>query len=93
MPRLVWNGLQRARWSDGSQPWLAATLASAETALRASDAAALAAAAPWTDAATGAVLAGLPARFAATLALDMTLEAGGTDRLLIASQPGDGDAM
>ena len=82
--------LQREQWSDGSQPWLETTLVAAEAALRAG-AAGLTAAAPSTDAATAAALAGLPAQFTDGLALDLALEFGGAERLLVASLPGDGD--
>ena len=91
LPRLVWLGLQRARWSDGSQPWMEPTLVAAEAALLADDASELTAAAPFTDAATAAVLAGLPEQFVGRLALDMALEAGESEQLLITSLPTDGD--
>ena len=90
LPRLVWNGLQREQWSDGSQPWLETTLVAAEAALQAG-AAGLIAAAPSTDAVTAAALAGLPGQFAGGLALDLALEFGGAERLLVASLPSDGD--
>ncbi|MYD95037.1 MAG: hypothetical protein F4Y02_15405 [Chloroflexi bacterium] len=90
LPRLVWNGLQREQWSDGSQPWLETTLVAAEAALQAG-AAGLTATAPLTDAVTAAALAELPAQFAGGLALDLALEFGAAERLLVASLPSDGD--
>ena len=90
LPRLVWNGLQREQWNDGSQTWLETTLVAAEAALQAG-AAGLTAAAPSTDAVTAAALAGLPGQFAGRLALDLALEFGGAERLLVASLPSDGD--
>ena len=91
LPRLAWNAAQRARWTDEAQPWLPPALAGVEKALAARDPAVLRAAAPGTDAQTAAALAALPAGFAAGLALDMALEAGETDRLLIGSLAADGD--
>ena len=91
LPRLAWSASQRARWTDEAQPWLRPALARVEEALAARDPSALAAAAPETGPDTAAALASLPAGFAAGLALDMTIEAPGDDRLLIASLPSDGD--
>lgn len=91
LPRLAWSAAQRARWTDEAQPWLRPTLARIDSALAARDPSTLAAAAPDTSPDTAAALASLPAGFAAGLALDMTIEAGGNDRLLIASLPADGD--
>ena len=91
LARLVRNAAQSVEWTDEAQPWLRPTLAEVEEALAARDPAALAAAAPGTDADTAATLARLPAGFAAGLALDMTLEAEGNGRLLIGSLPEDGD--
>ena len=89
-PRLVWNMAMRALWADERSGWLGPALERIAAALAARDAAAVRAAAPDTDAATADALARLPAAFAAGLALDMTLEAGGNDRLIVASPPGDG---
>ena len=91
LPRLAWNAAQRARWTDEAQPWLRPALAAVEEALATRAPAALRAVAPGTDAQTAAALAALPAGFAAGLALDMVLEAGETDRLLIGSLAADGD--
>ena len=91
LPRLTWHAHRRAQWSDGTQPWLGPAVADIESALGARDAAALRAAAPDTDADTATVLAGLPPAFAGALALDMWLEAGAANRLLIGSLPEDGD--
>ena len=91
LPRLAWNAARRLEWAEGIQAWLPDTLAAIEAALGAGDPAALTAAAPDTDAETAAALSRLPAAFAEGLVLDMTLEASGTDRLLVASMPDDGD--
>ena len=91
LPRLAWNMLRRAQAAVGAEPWLDATLAKVEEALAARDPAALAAAAPDTDAETAATLARLPAGFTARLTLDMALEGGGEHRILIGSLPEDGD--
>lgn len=91
LPRLAWSAAERTRWTDEAKPWLRPAAASIERALAARDPAALTAAAPETGADTAAVLATLPAEFAAGLRLDMTIDAPGTDRLLIASLPADGD--
>ena len=91
LPRLAWNAAQRARWTGEAQAWLRPALAEVEKALAARDPAAPRAAAPETDAETAAALAALPAGFAANLALDMVLEAGEADRLLVGSLAADGD--
>ena len=91
LPRLAWHVAQRAQWTDEARPWLRPTLVGIEQALAARDPAALVSAAPDTDADTASALAALPAGFAADLELDMALEAGETNRLLIASLTGDGD--
>ena len=91
LPRLAWNAAQTMRWTDTEKPWLRPVLARVEAALVARRPAALRNAAPRTDPDTARVLARLPAGFAAGLTLDMVLEAGGADRLLIGSLPEDGD--
>jgi hypothetical protein len=91
LPRLAWNAVQTTRWTDAEQPWLRPTLARVEDAFAARNPAALTTAAPDTDADTAVALAQLPAGFTAGLALDMTVEAGDADRLIIASLPEDGD--
>ncbi len=91
LPRLAWHLAQRAGWTDEAKPWLRPALVAVEAALAARDPAALRAAAPNTDADTAAALAALPAGFAAGLTLDMALEAGESDRLLIGSLAADGD--
>ena len=91
LPRLAWNVAQRLEWTEGTHAWLPGTVAAIETAFGGSDPAALIEAAPDTDAETAATVAGLPPAFAEGLALDMTLQTGGDDRLLIASLPDDGD--
>ena len=91
LPRLVWNAVQSARWTDDAQPWLRPALAEVEAALAARNPSALVAAAPDTDPDTAAALAHLPAGFAAGLMLDMVLEAQNDARLLVGSLPEDGD--
>ena len=91
LPRLAWNAAQRTRWTDEAQAWLRPALAEVEKALAARDPAALKIAAPDTDAETAATLAALPTGFAANLALDMVLEGGEADRLLVGSLVADGD--
>ncbi len=90
-PRLAWNAVQRAEWAAGRPRWLGPVLARVEAALSAREAAAIARAAPETDAATAAALAGLPPGFVDGLALDMVLDAGGGERMLIGSLLEDGD--
>ena len=91
LPRLAWHVAQRAQWTDEARPWLRPVLVGIEQALGARDPAALVSAAPDTDADTASTLAALPAGFATGLELDMALEAGESDRLLVASLAGDGD--
>ena len=91
LPRLVWNAVQRSRWTGEARAWLEPAATAVEKALGARDAAAIRVAAPDTDKETAAALADLPSGFAAGLALDMVVEAGGDERLLIASLPEDGD--
>ena len=91
LPRLLWNAAQRAQWTDEAQPWLRPILAEVEGALMAGDPAALAAVAPDTDPETASVLSDLPAGFTENLALDMTIQLGEKDQLLIGSLPNDGD--
>ena len=91
LPRLAWNAAQRARWTSEAQAWLRPALAEVEEALAARDPVALKAAAPDTDTETAATLAALPTGFAANLALDMVLEGGGANRLLVGSLVADGD--
>ena len=92
LPRLAWMATQRARWTDGSLPWLEAVLARVEAALAARDADALLAAAPRTNREMARILAELPGGFVSALALDMVLETAGSQRILIGSLPDDGDA-
>ena len=91
VPRLVWNSGRRAQWAAETEPWLWPVLTVIEEALAARDASALSAAAPDTDAETAAALARLPRPFIARLGLDMVLDGGGGERLLIGSGPEDGD--
>lgn len=89
-PRLIWNVAMRVQWAGKQAAWLEPALQRMDAALATHDAAAIRAAAPETDAATAETLAGLPAAFTTGLTLDMTIEAGGNDRLVVASVPGDG---
>lgn len=92
LPRLVWNTVQRSRWTDQALPWLGRTAAAVEKALDTRDAAAIRSAAPDTDEETAAALVELPQGFAKGLVLDMVIEARGeADRLLIGSMLEDGD--
>ena len=91
LPRLAWSVAQRARWTDEAQTWLRPALAEVERALATRDPVALKTSAPGTDAETAATLAALPTGFAANLALDMVLEAGKAEWLLIGSLAADGD--
>ena len=90
LPRLLWNAAQRTRWTEEARPWLRPVLAEVEAALAAGDAATLTTMAPDTDTQTAAVLARLPEGFAARLALDLVLEVGAGERLLIGSPAEDG---
>ena len=89
--RLAWNAVQRAEWAAGRPRWLGPALTRIEAVLAGRDAAALVKAAPGTDAATAAALAGLPPGFVDGLKLDMVLDAGGGERMLIGSLLEDGD--
>ena len=91
LPRLAWNAALRLEWTDGTQPWLPTTLTAIQTVLDANNPSTLLEAAPDTDAETAAALTDLPPAFADGLALDMMLEAGELDRILIGSLPEDGD--
>ena len=91
LARLIRHAERRARWTDRAQPWLKTTLSAVEKSLAARDPAVLRSAAPETDTETVAALAALPEGYTGRLALDMILETGKTDRLLIGSSTGDGD--
>ena len=91
LPRLLWNAVQRAGWTDEAPAWLGPALTAVERALGSSDYAAISSAAPDTDLVTASALADLPSGFAEGLALDMVVEAEGDDRLLIGSSTEDGD--
>ena len=90
LPRLVWSAGRYARWAE-AESWLRPALAAVSEALAAGNASTLRASAPLTDPETAAALADLPAAFTDSLVLDMVLEGGETDRLLIGSSPDDGD--
>lgn len=90
LPRLIWNVAMRVQWAGKQAAWLEPVLHRMDAALATHDAATIRKAAPETDAATAETLAGLPTAFTTGLTLDMTIEAGGNDRLVVASAPGDG---
>ena len=91
LPRLIRNAAQRAGLTDEAPPWLRPVLARIEGAIAARDPGVLKTEAPDTDDDTAEALAALPAGFAEEIVLDMVLEGGSGDRLLIGSSPGDGD--
>ena len=91
LPRLIWLFAIRAQWAAETDPWLIPALVMIDEALAFGDAATLLASAPDTDTETAVALAQLPPGFVERLTLDMTLEIGGPDRLLIASSIDDGD--
>ena len=91
LPRLAWSLAMRAAWSEEDHTWLLPVLEHIDTVLTSGDVAAITTAAPATDAATAAALADLPQDFAEHLALDLTLDTGETERLLVGSSPADGD--
>ena len=91
LPRLVWNAAQRARWTQDARPWLRPALAVIEAVLGTGEAGALRGLAPETDAEVAAALAEMPAGFARGLALDMALDIGAGEHLLIGSRPEEGD--
>lgn len=92
LPRLAWSLAVRVAWAEGDNTtWLPPVLDQIDTVLASGDAAAITAAAPATDATTAAALAGLPQYFAEQLTLDLTLDTGETERLLVGSSPDDGD--
>ena len=90
LPRLVWLLATRTRWAGGTNPWLFAALAGIDGMLAAGDIQSLMAASPSTDLETAIALAELPGGYAERLTLDMMLEVGGPDRLLVASSVDDG---
>lgn len=90
LPRLIWNVAMRVQWAGKQAAWLEPALQRMDAALATHDAATIRTAAPETDATTAENLARLPAAFTTGLTLDMTVEAGGNDRLVVASAPGDG---
>ena len=90
LPRISWNAVGQAQRANAPPSWLGPALARIGETLAAGDAAAIAAAAPDTDAATAEALAGLPSAFAKGLVLDMALDAGAGESLLIGSLPEDG---
>lgn len=90
LPRLTWATALRTQWAGARPAWLGPLLGQIDDALAAGDAAAIAAAAPDTGPEAASALARLPVAFAEALTLDMTLDAGGPNRLVIASAPDDG---
>ena len=90
-PRLEWNARQRAGWHGEGYGWLAGSIAVMEETFASGDSAALLARAADTDAETANALAGLPAGLVERLTLDMVLEYGEEERLLVVSLPDDGE--
>ena len=90
LPRLVWLLATRTQWTDRTHRWVFAALTRIDRILAAGDVEALMAASPLTDLETASALADLPAGFAKRLTLDMMLEVGGPDRLLVVSSVDDG---
>lgn len=90
-PRLEWNARQRAGWHGEGYGWLAGSIAVMEETFASGDGAALLARAADTDAETANALAGLPAGLVERLTLDMVLEYGEEERLLVVSLPDDGE--
>lgn len=91
LSRLASNAAMRMRWTEKAESWLEPTLSEVKEALAARSAAALRRRAPETDEESAEVLSGLPADFVASLGLDMTMEIGERERLLIGSSADDGD--
>ncbi len=91
LPRLMWNTVQREQWTTKSFSWLLPALTGIEEALATGDAAAIKKSAPETDPATAEAIADLPPEFISRLTLDMVLEAGDAEHLLIGSLADDGD--
>ena len=90
-PRLLWNVLQRSRWSEAAGRWLSRTIDVIDEAMALSDAPALVEVAPDTDAQTARILADLPSAFVSDLVLDMVLEPDEDRRLLVVSTQHDGE--
>ena len=90
-PRFTWLLAMRTQWAAGTAAWLPSALAAIDEVMAAGNAGTVLAGAPDTDAETAAALAALPARYADGLTLDLTLEADGSERLLIASSVHDRD--
>ena len=90
MPRLAGSVVRRSLWAADTEPWLRSALSEIEEVLAAADPTALMAAAPHTDPDAAAAIAALPAGFTNQLTLDMALDAGGPERMLIGSLPDDG---
>ena len=91
LPRLAWYASQSTRWTLQPEAWLTSVLIEVEKTLAAKDVEALMAAAPATDLETSTTLAKLPDGFVTGLTLDMVLDVGKRNHLLIGSLPDDGD--
>ena len=89
--RLEWHALQRTEWHTGAYAWLAPTIAVMDETFAAGDAAALLSQAAGTDPETAAALVNLPAGLVARLTLDMVLDYGEDERLLVISLPDEGE--
>ena len=90
-PRLEWNTSQRAGWHGETNVWLSATIGTIEESFSLGDAAALIARAAQTDVETADALVKLPTGLVDRLTLDMVLNYGEEERLLVISLPDDGD--
>ena len=91
LPRLLWMARQREQWSNGTLPWLEATLFEVEKAMASGDAQEIISVAPETGEETASVFADLPLEYSTSLSLDMVLEVEGGAFILIGSLPQDGD--
>ena len=87
-PRLTQSLIWRLEWRN--LDWLPLTLATIQAALNAADGDALLAAAPATHPETASFIAELPDGFAEKLILDLILEDGGPNRILLGSGRYDG---
>ena len=87
--RLARCTAMRTQWVGAQFGWLDQALEQIDAVLATRDPALIQVAAPATDTDTANTFAQLPEAFTAGLMLTMTLEAGGNDRLLIASAPPD----
>ena len=90
-PRLSGLLAMLVLWTEEFSPWLFSVVSRIDEILTAPNATTIATEAPGTDSATAAALSRLPSDFGQNLTLDMTLEIGKSQRLLIISLPQEGD--